>query len=184
MASVPKIRRRDAARTKAEILQAAVEVFGELGYAQAGLRDIAARAGTASSLPVRYFGTKAALFEAALVETIHQNSVFAWDKAQFGEKMAQLIHDRSNVTISVMLIRALSEPESHAVAARVWQRHMIAPLEEWLGPPDAQARASNLFALLTGVTLQVHGLASGQASPEQLRWVAETLQSIVDRGQR
>ncbi|WP_395336073.1 TetR family transcriptional regulator [Novosphingobium sp. BL-8H] len=167
-------------KTRAEILQAAVEVFGELGYAQAGLRDIAAKAGTASSLPVRYFGTKAALFEAALIETIRQNSVFAWDKARFGETMARLIHDRSNVTISVMLIQALSEPESRAVAAKVWRTHMIAPLEEWLGPPGAQARANNLFAMLTGVTLQVHGLASGQASPEQMRWVAETLQSIVD----
>ncbi len=180
MASKSDIRRRDPVKTRAEILQAAVETFGERGYAQAGLRDIAARAGTASSLPIRYFGTKAALFEAALIETVRGNSVFTWDKADFGIKMARLIRDRSNVNISVMLIQALSDPDSREVAARVWKEHMIAPLVEWLGPPDAEARANNLFALLTGLTLQMHGLAHGQACSGQLEWMARTLQSIVD----
>ena len=179
MPSKDEIRRRDPAKTRAEILQAAVEVFGQLGYSGAGLRDIAARAGTAPSLPVRYFATKSALFEAALLETVRVNSVFTWRKEGFGETMARLIRDRSNVSITLMLMHALSDPDSRRIAARVWQRHMIAPLAEWLGEPDAEARANSLFALMTGLTFQIHGLAEGKASDQELRWAAQTLQNIV-----
>ncbi|MCE7795424.1 TetR family transcriptional regulator [Sphingobium sufflavum] len=178
----PEDRRRDPVRTRARILAAAVEVFGRLSYAQAGLRDISARAGVASSLPVRYFGTKAALFEAALVETVRTNSVFTWQKANFGETMMRLIHDDSNVRITAMLMSALADPESRDVAVRVWQEHMIAPLAQWLGPPDADGRANTLFALMSGLTFQVHGLAAGNISPASARWAAQAMQEIVDGG--
>jgi AcrR family transcriptional regulator len=177
----PEIRRRDPIRTKAQILAAAVEVFTELGYRQAGLREISARAGVASSLPVKYFGTKAALFEAALIEIVRANSVFTWKKQGFGETMTRLICERSSVTITTTLMLALADPESHEVAVRVWQEHMIAPLAEWLGPPDAQGRASMLFALMSGLTFQVRGFAAGEISPDAKRWAAETLQALVDR---
>ncbi|MGE0630310.1 MAG: TetR family transcriptional regulator [Hyphomicrobiaceae bacterium] len=39
------IRRRDAVRTRADILKAAQEAFATLGYMQAGVRDIAAAVG-------------------------------------------------------------------------------------------------------------------------------------------
>lgn len=175
-----EIRRRDPVRTKARILAAAVETFTEVGYGQAGLRDIAARADVASSLPVKYFGTKAALFEAALIQTLQTNSVFTWCKEGFGETMARLIRDRSNVTITAMLMMALSDPASRDVAVRVWRDHMIAPLAEWLGEPDPQGRADMLFALMSGLTFQIHGLAAGHVSPWSVEWAARTLQALVD----
>ncbi|MEW9856615.1 TetR/AcrR family transcriptional regulator [Novosphingobium sp. M1R2S20] len=174
------VRRRDPVRTKARILSAAVEVFTQLGYRQAGLREIAARADVASSLPVKYFGTKAALFEAVLIEIVRANSVFTWKKERFGETMMRLILDRSNVTITAMLMQALADPESHDVAVRVWKDHMIAPLAEWLGPPDAEGRAGMLFAMLSGLTFQIHGLAAGNVSPDAAVWAAKTLQALVD----
>lgn len=176
----PGVRRRDPVRTRARILDAAVSVFMERGYGAAGLREISARADVASSLPVRYFGTKAALFEAAVVEIIRANSVFTWKKERFGETMTRLIHERSNITITAMLMHALADPESRDVAVRVWREHMIAPLAEWLGPPDGEGRAGMLFALLSGLTFQVHGLAAGELAPDAARWAAKTLQSLVD----
>lgn len=175
-----EVRRRDPVRTKARILAAAVEAFTELGYGQAGLREIAARADVASSLPVKYFGTKAALFEAALIEILRTNSVFTWEKAGFGETMARLIRERSSVTITAMLMMALADPESRDIAVRVWREHMIAPLAEWLGPPDPQGRAGMLFALMSGLTFQVEGLAGGVISADAERWAAQTLQALVD----
>ncbi len=174
------VRRRDPIRTKARILAAAVDVFSELGYARAGLRDISARAGVASSLPVKYFGTKAALFEAAMIEIVRANSVFTWEKDGFGETMMRLIRERSNVTITAMLMLALYDPESREVAVRIWEEHMIAPLAEWLGPPDATGRAGMLFALMSGLTFQLHGLASGEISQDAEQWAAKSLQSLVD----
>jgi AcrR family transcriptional regulator len=184
MASNPdtkaEVRRRDPVRTKARILAAAVEAFTERGYGQAGLRDIAARADVASSLPVKYFGTKAALFEAALLEILRTNSVFTWTKPNFGATMVRLIRERSSTTITAMLMMALADPDSREIAVRVWREHMIAPLAEWLGPPDAQGRAGMLFALMSGLTFQIEGLAAGDISPEAERWAARTLQALVD----
>jgi AcrR family transcriptional regulator len=49
--------------TRGEILQAARQVFGEIGYARASIRSIAARAGVDPSLVHHYFpGGKATLF--------------------------------------------------------------------------------------------------------------------------
>ncbi|MCJ2187690.1 TetR/AcrR family transcriptional regulator [Novosphingobium beihaiensis] len=174
-----EVRWRNPVRTRAAILAAAVEVFGRQGYSQAGLRDIAALAGRSSSLILRYFDGKADLFEAALVETLRTNSVFTWRKDDFGETMARLIRDRSNVNITVMLMQALSAPESRAIATRVWQEHMIAPLADWLGPPDAEARANSLFALMSGLTFQIHGLADGEPPEAQIQWAAKAMQSLV-----
>ena len=57
---------RDADRTRQAILHAAQQIFTEKGFAEAGVRDITARAGVNQSLVSRYFGGKLKLFEAAL----------------------------------------------------------------------------------------------------------------------
>lgn len=49
---------------KSRILDAAIELFAEHGYAGASVRDIAARAGVTGGLIVHHFGTKAALRDA------------------------------------------------------------------------------------------------------------------------
>lgn len=59
-------RRRDAAATKAALLDAARELFTERGFDATTVRDIAARAGVNQALLFRYFGSKDALFEAAM----------------------------------------------------------------------------------------------------------------------
>ena len=109
-------------------LQAAADTFTASGYAKAGLREIGERAGVAPSLVSRYFGTKAALFEAALIHVLRTNSVFTWQKDGFGEAMARLIPERSNTNITVMLVLALADPESKEIARQVSREHMIEPL--------------------------------------------------------
>lgn len=173
-------RRRDAAQTKARILAAAVEIFSASGYARTGLRDIAARAGVASSLLVRHFGTKPALFEAALLDTIRANSVFSWDKQDFGETMVRLIRSKSSNAITTMLVHGLSDPQAHDIAARVWREQIIAPLAQWLGEPDATGRAQNLYALMAGFTLLPRAMGDEPASAAALAWQASAMQAIVD----
>src|SRR3546814_15719730 len=57
---------RDADRTRQAILHAAQQIFAEKGFAEAGVRDITARAGVNQSLVSRYFGGKPKLLEAAM----------------------------------------------------------------------------------------------------------------------
>lgn len=180
MATKLEPKRRNLAETKERILVAAAASFSEFGYAGAGLRDIAERADVAPSLVSRYFGSKAGLFEQALLHVLRENSVFTWDKKRFGEKMARLIPERSTTDITVMLVLALTDPESREIARRVSREHMIAPLEQWLGPPNAEARAMDLFALMTGFVIQMRGLHDGEVPPSSLEWLSRSLQGIVD----
>jgi AcrR family transcriptional regulator len=173
-------RRRDPDKTKRRILASAADVFTRSGYAKAGLREIGSRAGVAPSLVSRYFGSKAALFEKALIHVLRTNSVFTWEKEGFGEAMARLIPERSNTDITIMLVLALSDPEAREVALRVSRKHMIQPLEDWLGPPHARERAMDLFSVLTGFAIQMHGLNPGPIPEHSLEWLAQTLQAIVD----
>lgn len=51
-----------------ELVEVAAEVFQELGYHGASLRQIASRAGTTQAVLYRYFSSKSDLFKASVVE--------------------------------------------------------------------------------------------------------------------
>ncbi|HEX7874284.1 MAG TPA: TetR family transcriptional regulator [Sphingobium sp.] len=180
MEDSPEPKRRNATLTRARILTAAFEAFAEQGYAKAGIREIAKNAGVASSLLVRYFGTKGALFEEALTHGIYTNSLFTRDRANFGAIMAGMMANDDDVKLTSMMVLAIADPESKAIARKVSRRHVIDPLAEWLGPPNAHARAQQMVTLFTGFALQMQHLADTPISPEATKWVARALQDIVD----
>src|SRR5262249_18902370 len=68
-------RKRDAAATRAAILQSARRQFARLGYDGAGVRDIAQGAGVTAMLVNRYFGSKELLFAEAVAESMTTTSV-------------------------------------------------------------------------------------------------------------
>src|SRR3954470_7659818 len=71
-ASGPKFRRRKADRP-GEIVQAAMAVFAEKGFAAAKLDEIAARAGVSKGALYLYFETKEDLFRAVVEQAIAPN---------------------------------------------------------------------------------------------------------------
>src|SRR3569623_1618221 len=68
----PKWRRRKEARP-AEIVQAALQVFSEKGFAGAKLDEIAARAGVSKGARYLYFETKEDLFRAVVRQAVAPN---------------------------------------------------------------------------------------------------------------
>jgi AcrR family transcriptional regulator len=70
MSSLPR-RRKDT--RPAELLDAALEVFAEKGFAAARMEDIAARAGAAKGTLYLYFPSKEAVFEALVRSAIVPN---------------------------------------------------------------------------------------------------------------
>ncbi|GAA3163585.1 TetR family transcriptional regulator [Nonomuraea salmonea] len=60
------VRRRDAARTRQRLLDAALKRFAHDGYAATTVRDITDDAGVNVALVNRYFQSKEGLFEACL----------------------------------------------------------------------------------------------------------------------
>ena len=73
---VPKWRRRPEHRPQ-QIIEAALEVFGESGLANARLQDIASRAGVSKGTIYLYFPNKEELFR----EMIRQTAVAAIERA-------------------------------------------------------------------------------------------------------
>lgn len=179
-------KRRNAPKTKASILVAAQQAFSELGYSQAGIRDIAAIAGISSPLLLRYFGSKAGLFEAALTEAARLERIFEQGRAGFGEHLANLLLDVDlDVKAPAMVALSTGDADARAIATRVTEKHVVAPLAEWLGPPDARARAVEIIMLGMGVVMYTRQLPlapAAKGSDKKLaRWLARTLQAIVDQ---
>lgn len=183
--SRPQSRRRDAPATKGRILAAAQEAFAELGYSQAGIREIAARAGTSSTLLIRYFGSKAALFEAALTEAMRYDLFTSAERENLGTYFADLF-TRSDIEIRppAMIALAASDPQASAITARVAEELAIRPMAEWLGGRDAHSRAVQIFMLSTSFVLYTRQVpvmpVERGVDPAMTAWFARAVQDIVD----
>ncbi len=175
-----KPRRRDPVKTRGRILSAAYETFACHGYANTGIREIAEKADVASSLILRYFGTKANLFHDALIFGIWKDSLFIRDKRKFGEQMAKMIVNDGDTNLTALMMLAIADPESREVARKVLKRHVLEPLAEWLGPPNADARAMDMYGLMSGFTVQIRMMDKGKIPAASVRWLAKTMQEIVD----
>src|ERR1051325_7831044 len=77
MDAEPKFRRRKAERP-GEIVQAAMQVFAEKGFAAARLDDIARLAGVSKGALYLYFETKEDLFRAVVDQAIAPNLQGVW----------------------------------------------------------------------------------------------------------
>jgi AcrR family transcriptional regulator len=185
MADTTEVRQRDASRTKARILAAAQQAFAEHGYSHAGIRDIAAIAGIDSALLVRYFGSKAKLFEAALIDAIPQFEELDLAQAGFGERLtAKFLEAFLDLRAQAMIALSTSDPQARMISARVMEAHGIAPLARWLGPPNARARAVRMLMLSTSFMLytrQIPLMSPDDAADSRTsEWLASSLQAIID----
>jgi len=173
-------RKRNAAQTRERILTAAFDAFARHGYGNTGIREIAERAEVASSLILRYFGSKANLFHDAILFGLVKESMFVRDKHRFGERMARMMVESDRTNLTAMLVLAIADPEAQEVARKVLQRHVLEPLEEWLGPPQAKARALTLYGIMSGFTIQMRMRDKEQVPPAAIKWLAKAMQDVVD----
>lgn len=177
---------RNLEKTKAKILSCAQKSFAERGYAQAGIREIAAQADVSSPLLLRYYGSKARLFEAALMDATQVSELFAIDKKEFGVQLARLLMD-SSLDLKPPSILALStgNDEARAIATKVTAEQVLQPLATWLGPPNGHTRALEIMMLGMGFVLftrQFPLLGAIQGAENDLAdWFAQSVQAIVDK---
>jgi len=152
-------RRRDAEATRAAILEAAKTQFAQAGYDRAGLRDIAAEAGVDVALIKRYFGGKEGLFTAALKASLHPDRVLGWDRRSFARDVATMMaggaHANEERAHSFQfLLRAATSPTTAPLLSLAVQERFLAPIRDWLGGEDAQARARVLAATFIGFLVE------------------------------
>jgi AcrR family transcriptional regulator len=177
-------RRRNAAETKSKILAAAQQAFSETGYTPTGIRRIATLAGVDSALVQRYFGSKSGLFEAALTDIIPSFESFDTPPADFRALLtAETLTNFFDIRAQSMIVLSVNDPEARSISAAVLKKCALTPLAEWLGGPDAAARAFRLIMLSTAFVLytrQVQLLTPEEAaSTKTSEWLSGLLQDIM-----
>jgi AcrR family transcriptional regulator len=180
-------RSRDAEKTRADILKAARLLFSTRGYAQAGMRDIAAKVGVDPALVTRYFGSKRDLFRAALESEPSAAAWFQLPKPGFGAAFVSYLFSKSLAEgdALAMLLRAAGDDEVRKIAVGVIEDSFVKPLAQWLGPPSAQVRATLFLSLLSGVwtyrrLIPMAALRKRGGVPKSAAHLAAMLQQLVD----
>ncbi|HMO42099.1 MAG TPA: TetR family transcriptional regulator [Phenylobacterium sp.] len=150
-------RARNAAATRAAILEAARKRFAREGYDQTGLRDVAADAGVDAALISRYFGGKDELFAEVLACAPSISEFLDEDRAGFGERMARMLAvdpmDEDKLDTFMIMLSSASSPKASEAIRRHSQKAFFTPLEDWLGGDDAPVRARILSCVMMGATM-------------------------------
>ena len=148
-------------------------------------------AGVDSALVSRYFGSKAGLFEAALSAAIPEISAYTptFDPAETSREglgahlTTQFLAGLFDLSAQSMIALATSDVEARSISARVLKARAVRPIAEWLGPPNAEARATRLVMLMAGFTLftqQVPLLSPEEAVASGTSgWISDILQDII-----
>ena len=152
-------RKRDAAATRAAILEAAKAQFAQAGYDRAALRDIAAEAGADVALIKRYFGGKEALFTEALKASFKPDRLREWNRATFGHDIAVMMAgpartDEAGAHSFQFLLRAATSPTTAPLLNVAVQERFLGPIRDWLGGEDAGPRARALAAAFIGLLVE------------------------------
>lgn len=145
----PKFRRRKADRP-AEILQAALAVFAEKGFAAARLDEIAARAGVSKGALYLYFETKEDLFRAVVGQIFAPNmrmvrAMVAAHPGPIDELMSlftrRLVQVAGALPVGAVAKMVVGEARNFPELARVWHDELISQMLGALCDAIAAAQA-------------------------------------------
>lgn len=181
--SPAELRTANVRPSEAAILAEAQRMFSARGYAEVGLRDIAAGAGVSVALVQKRFGTKAGLFEAALRDAQRLDTLLDCERDAFGRHaIGQMVAPPARHPMA-MLIRAAANPETATIATRLLNEEVVARLSQWLDDGEARRRAIIISMICAGFMMYRHMLPLTTDGPEEARKIADqmadTLQQIV-----
>ncbi|TMR88526.1 TetR/AcrR family transcriptional regulator [Nonomuraea basaltis] len=192
MRRAPEEKQRDPERTKARILQAALEEFAAKGFAGARVSEIAARAGVNKQLISYYFGGKEGLYQALTTRWQSEESAFADRSSSLGGLVAGYVraNARRRDFGKLMVWQGLTEdgPPDPAFAEDVrrdleWLRGRQ-QAGEFPADVDPAAMLMALFAMsAAGITFPQLVRAAcdlDPASPEFADYYAGQLEKLVE----
>ena len=172
----PMNRRQQAkARTRIKVMQAARELFGELGYDGATIRDIAKRAGMLTGAVFANFTDKTDLFEAIYTED--------------AETMMDVMRDAVGADATASVSRRLSALFSAGYGQSFNNLPMVRAVvvRSWLQGDDAEGRMRVQDRGLANLIAEVlrDGVKAGEIKADiDARLAAEMLQSAYTRNYR
>ena len=200
----PKWRRRKQARP-GEIVDAALEVFAEKGFAAAKLDDIARRAGISKATLYLYFETKEEIFRAvaqaavaALLGPLEtpaevSDGLFAEFAPRLLSRTAEIMNGGRVPAIARMVI---GESRNFPDLARIWHDDVVASVIGILTAIIARAQARgevapgdprlHAFSLMGPMVMAMlfREVFGGEANPPDLQTLADTHAGTALRGLR
>jgi len=177
-----------SAGTRRAILQAARAAFGAHGYDQTTIRAVAAAAGIDASMVMRYFGSKAGLFTAAVAGDLVIPDLRDVPAARRGEALTWSLvsrwEDTAHDDALIMLLRTAVNSEAVAVQLQAVLSRQVFEVVAALGAVNAGERAGYIQAQLLGLALcryilRLEPLAS-LATADVVSAVAPSVQRYLD----
>ncbi|MFC4128164.1 TetR/AcrR family transcriptional regulator [Nocardia rhizosphaerae] len=195
MAEAGAVRRQERGRQRmAQILDAALELFGELGYAATSTNAIAARAGISPGSLYQFFGNKSAIAEALSARLVDQfraahSSAFSIDDAA-GLPVDELVDRILDPLIAFNLdnpgakalfgspempadLAAGTKPLQEAVLGRV-EAVLAARLPDDHPPADLRRSAAVAVQIVRGMTPAIVTVDE----PERTALISETKRAV------
>lgn len=182
---IAKRRRPGVAATREAIRSAAQRVFTRHGYEGAGLRAIAAEAGTTAALVIRYFGSKEALFAEALGEKFRLDVIAGPSLADMPRALARYVVQKSAQVDGefdplIAMLRSAGHPDAAAVMRKGLEGGVVDQLATALGGRAGDLhRAAAILAVLSGFAVvgNVVGVSNlnDDAAEDLLAAVLQTL---------
>jgi AcrR family transcriptional regulator len=174
-------------RTEANILDAARELFADLGYERTTIRLVAAQAGVDPALVMQYYGSKEQLFAAAARRTKQHRSVVTASRdelprASLTDLFDNMESEADREAVSALLRNCLTHPE----AARIMRDEVMCErsrtIAATIGGEDAELRAGLMAACMIGVSVARYAMeipAVAAASREDIERLMEPVLRVL-----
>jgi AcrR family transcriptional regulator len=174
--SVPAAAEKRSDRSRAAILRAARERFAAQGYERTTIRAVAADAGIDPSMVMRYFGTKAQLFDAALTIDLRLPDLAAVPRDDLPRTLVRHFLDRwegdpADDALLVLLRSAVTNEHAAARMHQIFAGQVAPALARAVGQGLAARRAGLVSAQLLGLGLTRYLLqlpAVSALSPDEI----------------
>ncbi|GAA4669205.1 MULTISPECIES: TetR/AcrR family transcriptional regulator [Amycolatopsis] len=183
------VHRRDADATREKILAAAVVEFTEHGYARAGVRQIAERAGVTAMMINRYFGSKQGLFAEAVHRSFAPPTIVGDERRGLPDAFGHALAERTapgaeRLDPFLLMLRSAADPEAAEIVREGIETHVGARFAALLDGPDAEVRAQLGLALAAGTWLLRAvigtGALAGAGNDRLADLLSDMLQPLVE----
>lgn len=135
------------------MVNVAMELFLQHGYAGTSLREIGRVADVDASLAIHYFGSKEKLFLEAMTHALPERPVFDGPLSTLGERFIRFVLD-ADEQVRAIYLALIYGSETDGIADRLSDRHesdFVVPLRERMSGPDTELRARLAAALVGGL---------------------------------
>ena len=141
--------------TKAQIAEAARELFTRHGYKATTVRAIAAAAGVDQALISYHFGSKQGLFGQSLnllcLESTALDQALHGDQAGLADRLLAAVTALWDATTPAENRLALQDDDTMQALRDYLQSELVVRIAEFLGGPDATERATAAVGVLGGL---------------------------------